>query len=976
MSHAFVTVAMPFDNARVDAVEAYLDMHLGNPVKPAVRAAIDATGIVHFISIIVVPGATGVPANLLLEASCDGNEPAALRAIADALPQALEGVLDAAGIRRGAALDEFLRGHALTLGQAWWHTLGLPIAGTIGLSVWRIRSERDLAVRIAAILDELPRGLSPFERLERVRNVIWNAGDAKWAFAPEPARCLEAAPDSGLTPLVKPFFGEVIGNKPFELLAALRTARALAASAFVNMLWPLVLAYAVVVAALWYGFGARAAAIFVAVSVLVAPVAIAAIAGFAYYALRRRETRDRSVDREPGDAFTADIMRHETFGAQNLLFAVSTLKRGSLRRLLLRFGMWSVGTVPLFCRPGFLGSNRMIHFARWMVVPGTDKLLFLSNYDGTWAGYVGDFVQNAAGAHGVTSLWSNCAEFPRTHDLIFGGDDRDRLVRWARRQQRPVHFWYSAYPDITTDRFRTNAAIRQGLASAHSAQDAADWLACFGSAPRPPESLEVAEIPALAFSGLGALAHSARITIAFSRDSSACRDWLADLEPRIGWGESIAGDSTLAVALAASALCCVGLPEDDLATFPVAFQQGMAAPDRARALGDVGDQAPGRWEWGGPASAVDALVMLYAKSAGALDALERFVRDVTHARGHAAGATLRLTEVPPQGTYAREAFGFVDGVSQPRMRGTQHAQSRKRASNDLVAPGEITLGYPDNQGRFAPTPSVAARIDPRRLLPDVDTDPHRQRPEFARSRATGRRDIGRNGTYLVVRQLDQHAHRFERWLDDATASTAGSALPADAALRREMIAAKMVGRWRNGTSLARYPDAPGKHFDPARNMLVDAPPDNEFMYGDQDPAATRCPFGAHIRRANPRDGLTPGSKEQHAVVNSHRILRVGRSYPSQAGGPGLLFMCVNADIERQFEFIQQSWLLNPSFSGLERETDPLPGHETPPRVLTIATEDGPLRLRGMSDFVRMRGGGYFFMPGRAAYHFLATLGSR
>jgi deferrochelatase/peroxidase EfeB len=183
-----------------------------------------------------------------------------------------------------------------------------------------------------------------------------------------------------------------------------------------------------------------------------------------------------------------------------------------------------------------------------------------------------------------------------------------------------------------------------------------------------------------------------------------------------------------------------------------------------------------------------------------------------------------------------------------------------------------------------------------------------------------------------------------------------------------MIAAKLVGRWRDGTSLARYPDCPGTRIDPQ------AAPDNDFLFGEEDPTGSRCPFGAHIRRANPRDGLAPGSREQHAVVNNHRMLRVGRSYGAQTDERGLLFMCVNVDIERQFEFVQQSWILNPQFAGLEDEADPLLGNGAPQRRFTLQAEGARLRLGNLADFVRMRGGGYYFLPGRTAYRFLASAG--
>lgn len=84
--------------------------------------------------------------------------------------------------------------------------------------------------------------------------------------------------------------------------------------------------------------------------------------------------------------------------------------------------------------------------------------------------------------------------------------------------------------------------------------------------------------------------------------------------------------------------------------------------------------------------------------------------------------------------------------------------------------------------------------------------------------------------------------------------------------------------------------------------------ENSLGLGLEDPEGLRCPFGAHIRRANPRDSL--GSMEQVAISNRHRILRIGRQYSRRPERtPGLLFMCLNGDLERQFEFVQQTWIL-------------------------------------------------------------------
>ncbi len=265
-------------------------------------------------------------------------------------------------------------------------------------------------------------------------------------------------------------------------------------------------------------------------------------------------------------------------------------------------------------------------------------------------------------------------------------------------------------------------------------------------------------------------------------------------------------------------------------------------------------------------------------------------------------------------TYA-EAFGFVDGISQPAMRGTRRAQRTSR-TNDIVEPGELMLGYPDNLGRFPPTPSIARARTRARLLPTSVMIPIGSGRNSRRARATGRRDLGRNGTFLVVRQLEQDVDAFENGSRRDRGPRGSTADEAEGALCREMIAAKIVGRWKNGTSLVRYPDAPGP--DPKEARMAG----ERLHVRRRGSDGLRCPIGAHIRRANPRDS-SPGSKEQLAAVNRHRILRVGRSYDAGRRHPGLLFMCVNVDIERQFEFIQQRWLLNPSFQGLQHETDPL-----------------------------------------------------
>ncbi len=183
----------------------------------------------------------------------------------------------------------------------------------------------------------------------------------------------------------------------------------------------------------------------------------------------------------------------------------------------------------------------------------------------------------------------------------------------------------------------------------------------------------------------------------------------------------------------------------------------------------------------------------------------------------------------------------------------------------------------------------------------------------------------------------------------------------------DWIGAKMVGRWKDGSSMARHPAHP-RTAAGEREFA-----DNRFRFGEEDPSGFACPLSAHVRRANPRDSFSPGSELQRQITNRHRILRVGRSFVEGGKRPsGLLFMCLNADIERQFEFIQQTWCMATQFHGVDNETDPILGRGTKSSQMTIPTPAGPIKIIGLRKFIKMRGGGYFFMPSRRALKWLSV----
>jgi deferrochelatase/peroxidase EfeB len=1053
--HSFVSIAIPFNVELSDRVEKYLDElgrplldehvkstlspgqasyakldELGSPLlyqhvkytpsreasypKSNLRIGLDNTQIIHFLSITVVRGekrrkifkqrerqqTKAESSFIILEASVDGSMDCAVNAITDAMKMELCKLLAVAELPTSEMrLSDFLHECRLDVGQGWFTTRrlrpGLNYDGTPGMTVQRIKSEASLADRIATMLNESVSGSSALTILEQVRSNLWVEGE-KWAFVAEPAPCLQASA-FGKWAIVWGFLGSAISALvwPFLLLLAAPIAVFLISLAMPEC------------RARWHEYFLAAA---LATGAVLAIEVLSTIGG--YFWLRHREKTDLCDNVAPTTTHVEKLMRRETFGAQNHLAASSIMKPGWFRWLTLRIGLWAAGATAAYkSRPSFLAETGVIHFARWILLPGKNKLLFMSNYDGAWESYLEDFIEEAH--EGVTGIWSNTQGFPKTEKLFWkGATDGDRLKWWTRRQQHPSWVWYVAYPSLSLARIRINAAIRQGIAAARTEADAADWLSCFGSSPRPANALQLSEVSTLVVGGLRRLRTGTCVFVRISSDKVHAKRWLAGIAEEVSYGDQLNALKALVVGVAPSALMKLGLTEENLTTFSVPFQQGNAAPWRARTLGDIGRDDPEHWLWGAGAQTadqtatisagtqtenqVDAVILIYAWDPDQLSELEKTTIDQIERFGGHVVLRLKLKDLPEQGR-PKEPFGFLDGISNPIIRGIRSTKSEDAA--DLVDLGEFILGYPDNLGYMPPSPSVPPDDDPKGFLPSAGADLLRQRPDFSEPSATARHDLGMNGTFLVVRQLEQDTSAFEEFLADAERKliTSGHQPKNISGSLRDWIAAKMVGRWRDGTSLVRHPDSSGTATFAGHRNVGDIRPDNDFSFRIEDPNGLRCPLGAHIRRANPRDSFVSGLehleggtkekqfveqiKEQLRIVNRHRILRVGRPYDAQEcrgapdnrlDKPGLLFMCLNADIERQFEFVQQSWVLGPSFHGLQDEIDPLVGNRQGSETFTIPTPDGPLRINDIKDFVRVRGGGYFFLPGRQALRFLAN----
>jgi deferrochelatase/peroxidase EfeB len=1002
--HSFVTVAIPFAAARSGTVEEKLDL-IGNPAGPSLRDPLDATTFVHFMSISLLCGEGRSPAYILIEVNADGSPAQVLEGLQNAIGEPLRELAESAGLSLGdTSLREFLARYRHDVGQGWFATPGLNFDGTPGLAVSRIRREHDLATTISKILDRAPRFDSALATLQYVKRLLWSDEAQKWAFVPEPASFLGPMPS--LWSSILPVLGSAIVTLLWPLLLIAVVVFALAwwaggpvagtvlavafvvAAAMPGARWLFLATAALSLATGWLA-GAFLTALWVASAVLIAEHAAI------YLLLRRKEASDVAENLPPSAEAVAAIMKREDFFAQNHMAASSTMQPGHLRRLTLRVGLWVAGQLGAhFSKPGSLATTSVIHFARWILLPGTNQLLFMSNFDGTWESYLEDFIELAH--QGVTGIWSNTVNFPKTSNLFNdGATDGDRLRRWTRRQQRPSLVWYSAYPQLTLQRIRTNAAIRQGIACATTEAEAEDWLACFGSSPRPADRLEAPEIPTLVFGGLRRLTYGACLLLRLSPDYAANKAWLAALEPDLSYGDQLLANAALLIGLSRSGLEKLGLSPRHIETFPVAFQHGSSAPWRARAVGDIGSNSPEHWLWGGEQTAVDAVLLIYGRDEADFRRLVEMRIAAAEAAGHSVVYQVRFAPSPQRPQPVIEPFGFVDGISDPVIRGVGEWMSEQKR-NHLVAPGEFVLGYPDNLGYVPTSPTVGAADDPQDILPAAMPDLCGQRPDFSTPQPTGPKDLGSNGTFLVVRHLEQDIAAFKDFVATAAKLPAVRAAVPGAApdLVEQWVEAKLVGRWRDGSSLVRHPHRPGSH----RAAPNDPPaPDNDFLFGVEDPNGLRCPFGAHIRRANPRESFVPVSPDpaldflarqaganpysslsptaqlELSVTNRHRILRVGRRYDPQdkLTKPGLIFMCLNVDIERQFEFVQKTWLYGPSFQGLEAEVDPVTGHQSEGDVFTIPTPDGPLRLKGLKDFVAVKGSGYFFLPGRKAIQFLS-----
>jgi Dyp-type peroxidase family len=410
------------------------------------------------------------------------------------------------------------------------------------------------------------------------------------------------------------------------------------------------------------------------------------------------------------------------------------------------------------------------------------------------------------------------------------------------------------------------------------------------------------------------------------RNATGGRAWLSAIREKVESAAEVRASVEkekrwVTVAFTWNGLRALGVDETSLATFPEEFRQGMVA--RAEMLGDTGSNHPDKWVGALASPDLHAIVILFAADEAARErSVMEHKKFIAQCKDVEVLSSLDLLAVPPF-TYAHDHFGYRDRLSQPVIEGTDEVPTP--GSGAPLKPGEFILGYPDEFG-----PAVN--------LPQ---------PEI----------LSRNGSYMAYRRLQEHVGKFRDFLRQN----------AQTPEEQELLAAKLMGRWRSGAPLVLTPDKddPQLAADPQRN--------NAFNYKEMDPQGYAVPLGSHARRMNPRDTT--------ANPNRRRIIRRGATYgpplpedaPDDGVERGIAAFVICASLIRQFEFLQNVWANWPNFHELGNERDPIIGDQDGTFEFKIPKRPIRKKITGLPAFTTLRGGAYFFLPGIKALHYLATL---
>ena len=413
------------------------------------------------------------------------------------------------------------------------------------------------------------------------------------------------------------------------------------------------------------------------------------------------------------------------------------------------------------------------------------------------------------------------------------------------------------------------------------------------------------------------------------RNAAGGRAWLTAIMDKVqsakAMRESVDKNKRwITVAFTCGGLRALGVDEASIATFPPEFREGMAA--RAAVLGDTGANEPAHWVDKTAGPDLHAIAILFARDAAERGrSVSEHGKLLAECQGVEVLSSLDVEATPPF-DYAHDHFGYRDRLSQPVIEGS--GDEPTPGSGAPLKAGEFILGYPDDTGSSPALPQPEA--------------------------------LSRNGSFMAYRRLEEHVGRFREFLREHGSTPA----------EQELVAAKLMGRWRSGAPLVLAPDKDDLALgaDPRRN--------NDFNYKHEDPQGYAVPLGSHMRRMNPRDTA--------ANMNRRRMIRRGATYgpylpegtPEDGKERGIAAFVICASLIRQFEFAQNVWVNDRNFHELGNERDPIIG--TQDGTLEFKIPKRPIRrkITGLPAFTSVRGGAYFFLPGLKALRWLAALGGK
>ena len=432
MKQRGLTILSRIDKAQVANLKALLRL-IGDDVANQTQIPFGDLTLLHFASWVIFADGTPEP-QLIFESNFDGTAVDFLRQVAGRAQSGLEEIYrhctDYPAGGDSNSIFEYLRAHIVNT-DTFYVSCG-------GFTRGQILQEKELHDKIESFLGQLPGEKDAAAVRRSIQEFVTNDPTLEWArHSAEPYTFLERVRARDMVIVV---------------------------SVLVGLFGPLLL-------------GCKAWSIWIGILAIVVLIL--------YGILRWKEATDPSIsdtpveDAQPDPVHLEQLVSRENRRPQNHLFSITTVKHGVFRFALLKVVLALIefmGRVKFY--KGSLGGIPSIHFARWAMINHGKYLLFLSNFDGSWEHYLGEFIDQAA--NGLTAVWSNAVNFPRTWNLIKGGaTDEQRFKSYARGMQLYTQLWYSAYPFLSVVNVENNAAIRAGLWGPLGADALNAWLRRF-----------------------------------------------------------------------------------------------------------------------------------------------------------------------------------------------------------------------------------------------------------------------------------------------------------------------------------------------------------------------------------------------------------------------------------------------------------------------------------------------------------------